>query len=155
MRHRRYFHCVLPSVENCAKAPTVFIFESPLSVVLLPTESENHIREMELCLKMRPWAESFGILDYETRLQGTGRSETKMRRYFRGRQKRRQDNIAGSDDYIRAVNAKVPTIERAKEAPVLWFEQKLVQRLSINLQRPWLAQAYVASSVKVRSRSYR
>ena len=31
-------------------------------MVLLTTESENHIREMELCLKMRPWAESFGNL---------------------------------------------------------------------------------------------
>ena len=52
-----------------AKAATVFIFESPLSMVLLTTESENHIREMELCLKMRPWVESFGILDYGTRLR--------------------------------------------------------------------------------------
>jgi hypothetical protein len=59
---------------------------APLSVVLLTTKSENHIREMELCLEMRPWAETFGILDYETRLQGTRRSETKMRGYFRGRQ---------------------------------------------------------------------
>src|SRR5258707_12015090 len=59
---------------------------APLSVVLLTTKSENHIREMELCLKMRPWAESFGILDYETRLQGTGRSETKMRGYSRDTQ---------------------------------------------------------------------
>ena len=97
-------------------------------MVLLTTKSENHIREMELCLRMRPWAESFGILDYETRLQGTGRSETKMRGYFRGRQKRRQDNVAGPDDYIRAVNAKVPTIARVKEAPVLWFEQKLLSK---------------------------
>src|ERR1700686_1440160 len=64
-----------------AKRSTVFIFESPLSVVLLTTESENHIREMKLCLKMRLWAESFGILDYETRVQGTGRSETKRRRH--------------------------------------------------------------------------
>jgi len=111
-----------------AKRSTVFIFESPLSVVLLTTESENHIREMELCLKMRPWAESFGILDYETRLRGTARSETKMEGVFSGRQKLRQDNIAGPDDYIRAVNAKVPTIARAKEAPVLWFEQKLLAK---------------------------
>ena len=96
-------------------------------MVLLTTESENHIREMELCLKMRPWAESFGILDYETRLQGTGRSETKMRGIF-GVGIRRQDNIAGMGDYIRAVNAKVPTIARAKEAPVLWFEQKLFSK---------------------------
>ena len=51
-----------------------------------------------------------------------------MRGYFRSRQKRRQDNIAGPDDYIRAVNAKVPTIARAKEAPVLWFEQKLLSK---------------------------
>ena len=36
-----------------------------------------------------------------------------------------KDNIAGPDDYIRAVNAKVLTIARVKEAPVLWFEQKL------------------------------
>jgi hypothetical protein len=93
-------------------------------VVLLTTKSENHIREMELCLKMRPWAESFGILDYETRLQGTGRGDTKMRGYFRGR----QDNIAGPDDYIRAVNAKVSAIARVKEAPVLWFEQKLLSK---------------------------
>ena len=33
-----------------------------------------------------------------------------------------------------AVNAKVPTIARAKEAPVLWFKQKLLSKPSINLQ---------------------
>jgi hypothetical protein len=48
-----------------------------------------------------------------------------MRGYFRGRQKPRQDNTAGPDDYIKAVNA---TIARAKEAPVLWFEQKLLSK---------------------------
>src|SRR6267143_858442 len=50
-----------------------------LSVVLLTTESEDHIEEIELCLKMRLWAESFGILDFETRVQGIGRSETERR----------------------------------------------------------------------------
>jgi hypothetical protein len=95
-------------------------------VVLLTTESEDHIEEIELCLKMRLWAESFGILDFETRVQGIGRSETERRRHCRGRQKRRKDNVAGPDDYIRAVNAKVPIIARAKAAPVLWFEEKLL-----------------------------
>src|SRR5258707_2619913 len=100
-----------------------------LSVVLLTTESENHIKEMELCLKMRLWAESFGILDYETRVQGTGRSETKMRGYCRGRQKRRQDNVASPDHYIRAVNVKV-----SPKLPFCGSNKNCFQRLSINLQ---------------------
>jgi hypothetical protein len=51
-----------------------------------------------------------------------------MRGYFRGRQKPRQDNTVGPDDYIKAVNAKVATIARVKEASVLWFEQKLLSK---------------------------
>ena len=58
-------------LEICAKAPAIFIFESPLSMVT--TESENHIGEMELCLKMRPWAESFGNLHADARIKSPGR----------------------------------------------------------------------------------
>ena len=78
---------------------------------------------------MRLWAESFGILDFETRVQGTGRSETERRRHCRGRQKRRQDNVASPDHYIRAVNVKV-----SPKLPFCGSNKNCFQRLSINLQ---------------------
>jgi hypothetical protein len=77
---------------------------------------------------MRLWAESFGILDYETRVQGIG-SETKMRGYFRvGKSEGKTMLLARTTTSGQSMLAKVPTIARAKEAPVLWFEQKLLSK---------------------------